>query len=212
MKKILSMILVAILAVTAFATVASAAEDQPLGDLSGKSTGWWLHTFDEGKCVEVVFTANGGFNGFATFIFASADPAAPVNVILLDGEGNELETVLHTAQGDNDYTIMFSKAYPAGNYSIKFVAAESNAGHWVLASCNAIEGGATVVQHTSNTNGNTLAAPHIKLLGADVEEGGEAGGDAGEDAPETADAAVVVIAMVAAVALAGAVVCKKANA
>lgn len=206
MKKIITLVLVLALAVAAFAIPASAAEDQPLGDLSGKSTGWWLHTFDEGKCVEVVFTAVGSFNGFATFIFASSDPAANVDIILLDGNGNELETVNQTFTGDADATVMFSKAYPAGDYSIKFVAKETHSGHWVLASCNAIDGGATVIQHTSNTNGNTLAAPYMNLLGAEAVE------EEPTETPDSADAAVVVVAMVAAIALAGAVVCKKARA
>ena len=123
-----------------------------------------------------------GFTGGAGSIKV-VDSGDAIVIYLNDAE---LTKITFTASDDVNYTAATAYVGDAEVFSGEVTVAK--------------EGGFSFYQRN-----NTLTIDNVVVTA--LEAGGE-----GDDAPETADAAVIVVAMVAAIALAGAVVCKKANA
>ena len=164
------------------------------------NTGWWMHPFTSQQWeFNAKFASPSAFDGIVAMFFANPE-GATVKINLIDESGKTLETVEHTQKGDGTATIDLSKAYPAGTYTIQILSTDNGA-HFVVGSSN--EGTFPVeISGNCNTNDSTLAAPIIFLRGAVPPSA------SGEPAP-TSDAAVIAIAAVGCIALAGVVVAKK---
>ena len=166
------------------------------------ATGWWMHPFaDQQWEFNAKCTSPSAFDGIIAPFYANPE-GATVKINLLDENGKILETVEHTQKGDGTVTIDFSKAYPAGTYTIQILST-ANGAHFVVGSSNAGEFPVEITGNC-NTNDNTLVAPIIVLRGAvPPAQGGEPSN------PGSGDAAIVAIAAVGCIALAGVVIAKK---
>ena len=182
----------------------SGAVDTPLYT-GGVTTGWWMHPFTEKDWeINATFNTPNAFDGFHFTFYANEDPGADVVINLLKGE-EVVETKNFTAVSNGEADITFDKAYAAGEYTIQFKST-ANGAHFVLGSAAASDV-AVEISGNGNTNGDTLAAPAITLHGATV--GGAEQPSGQPSNPQTADAAVIAIAAVACIALAGVVIAKK---
>ena len=139
-----------------------------LYDLSAYSTGFWAGP----NCgrptgdIAVTFETPNGFSGVFTAFFADNVPGALVRVDLYDEEDNLLESVEQKFVHNDNGIVKFSKAYAPGVYTVDYVYI-GETGHFVLGSGPATEIEA-VVSGDNGTNEDTLAAPSIALLNAEV--------------------------------------------
>ena len=146
------------------------------------------------KVCDISFTASIKFNGFVATYYAIGGQDTVVKLQLLDKDGNELESTDLTMNGDTPVgKTEFKKTYEPGDYTLRYTTGETG-DYFVIGTAKRGDSTAKIVN-----NGNEVAdvAPYIKLINA------EAGN------PGTADAAVIAIAAVACIALAGVVVAKK---
>ena len=181
MKKIVAVFIAVIMAVSVFAAfpVNAVGEDPDtyFYDTNGtyaSGMGYWLW-LDSGnyiadqKDMKIRFTTPNAFSGF----MMNCDSGNPTMTIrLLKKSGVVLEEITQVIGGEWN-TVNFSKAYPAGTYSIQIVAAHE---HFILrgtAPSNAIQ--VTVTGGVYNYGGTyATGAPMMKLIGAiapDVVEG-----------------------------------------
>ena len=180
------------------------------------ATGWWFNPVGDpdDRYVQVNFTATSSFSGVKGYYYCSNPPANPelgleysVMTVELIKDGSVVATTELRGVGDDWVTLDFGKAFAAGDYSLKYTCKsgsgiENNC--WcVIGSANGSDENVTVDNAGAGTNDNTLSHPALMLVGA-------AGSSSGETTPPaTADAAVIAIAAVACVALAGVVIAKK---
>lgn len=220
MKKIITAVLTAAMlavCVFSFSAFAEADNEQYLyKEGSECTTGWWFWDgagMPEGKYVNIKFTAKGDVTGFSSHQYSGA--AAAVKCSVLSADGTEIEAQTLNFTGDADFKVTFSKAIPAGELTIRFECTAAATGTWfVLGSSDAPDSGTVAeIETNAGTNDASKAAPFIKLdIAASTGDGdGDGTGTGDTDTPATGEASIV-IAAVAAVALAGVVVCKKVRA
>ncbi len=130
------------------------------------STGWWTNPFNKTTTATITFTADGWFNGFETFIYAS-NAAAPVHVTMTDAEGNVVLEKDFTMAGNFLYTFFEpDAAYAPGEYTLVFDGCNisDDIETWfVLGSGNATEG--KRISATGSTDAaSTLASPFFRLI------------------------------------------------
>lgn len=201
-------------------TVVAREPDQWLCDASAAAYmgGMWLWGLD--RNISLTFTAPNAFSGVCTLFFTSG---SDLMFTLLDKDGKELEKVECKGVVEGvAVTAQFSKAYKAGTYTLdisptSLTEVGGNA-YAVLATYSPradlpVEV-AGVFDYCSAADWNNMAgtsypdnanqAPFMFLVGAAKEASSETPVN-----PGTADAAVIAIAAVACVALAGIVVAKK---
>ena len=177
------------------------------------TTGWWFHPVGEPdeRFFTVNFTADGYFSGLHGFYFCSntdnGASQATMSVQLIQN-GSVLVEKDMVCNGDAWHDVDFGKSFPAGDYSIKL---SCKAGSGVENDCWCVVGacaGNADVTIDTNINGPADATllPCMMLIG-----GSSSGASSGTTTkpPKTADAAVVAVAAVAVLALAGVVVAKK---
>lgn len=178
MKKIVAVFLAVIMTAALFSAFpASAAGEDPdtyFYDTGGNYTdqiGWWLwlnptYGIPNVLDLKVKFTTPNAFDGF-TMRCQSGNPN--ITIRLLKKSGAVLEE-LQQIIGEGDITVNFSKAYPAGTYTIQFVADGVTVGypHFVLMAKEANPAIPLVITGGTYNGAGTYAngAPSIKLRGA----------------------------------------------
>ena len=174
--------------------------------------GLWSNPLTAGQTCTLTFDATTSFSGFCMMFYANPE-GATVDISLLDKNGKELEKLTHNQKGDGAPTLAFSKTYGPDTYTLKFVSVSAEkhidptAGEmdgWFVIGTADPGDTAVTVGGDYTTNEYTRAGILAFLVGAVKES------NAGENNnPGTADAAVIAIAAVACLALAGIVVAKK---
>ena len=148
------------------------------------------------KVCDITFTADIKFSGIVATYYAVGGQDTVVKLQLLDKDGKELESADLTMNGDTPTgKTEFKKAYEPGEYTLRYTTGETG-DYFVIGTAKV---GDAVTKIVNNGNEASGVAPYIKLTKA-AEQGTN---------PGTADAAVIAIAAVACVALAGVVVAKK---
>jgi hypothetical protein len=200
-------------------TVIEKYPDQWLCDSTATASvapGLWCYPFVEGATCSLTFDAVNPFAGICIMMYANPD-GADVEVSLLDKDGKELEKLSRTQKGDDAPTLVFSKSYDAGTYTIKFTTvSNATADGWFVIGTADPSSTDVAVSGEFTTNENTRAGILAFLVGAVKTDNGSTSepSDPGEPSapatnPDTADAAVIAIAAVACIALAGVVIAKK---
>ena len=165
---------------------------------------WWFNPLGDpdDRFITVTFTATSAFSGIKGFYYCSTDPEAASFKIEVIKDGAAVAEKIVKPEGDKWYETDFGKTFEAGEYTLRYTTVsgtnEENTSWFVLGGV-AGENDAVAVDANVNAPGpGTL--PAIMLIGATGNQGGN---------PQTSDAAVIAIAAVAVVALAGVVVAKK---
>lgn len=174
--------------------------------------GYWMNDPYQGRNIDIKFTSTSAFNALLAQMYANAPGAEAgpcvVTIKVLDKDGKELESqdfeVSNDADGDGTkeagdgiYTVNFKKTYEAGTYTISILPKSGQ--YFVLGGSEAGDGAVEVTGNFGTADQFIHEAPCAVLLGAVP----------GGSNPGTADAAVIAIAAVACIALAGVVVAKK---
>ena len=187
-------------------------EDQWLcgAEPSSMSPGWWFNPVGEpdDRYVTVTFTATSNFSGVKGFYYCSnvdnGYTLAHMNVALVK-DGNVVADAELASNGDNWAETDFGKTFGPGEYTLRYTC---KSGSGVENDCWCVIGVtdvATDVVVEANVNAPAAGSPVLMLIGADAAGSSqEPGGN-----PTTADAAVIAIAAVACIALAGVVIAKK---
>ena len=218
MKKIFAVLLTVVIAASSLFIVVSAKDPDTWLCAPGDSfsTGWWFHPIPakDWEC-SVSFTTPNAFDGMYYAAFSCEGEGVTVKIEVLDESGAVVDSVESQVVGNhntsaNAIEVRFQKAHAAGAYTIRFTPTDkydNDKAHWVLASAAAGDIATEVVGNAA-TNGDTLAAPAILLVGCDAPSAEQPGEQPGEPAP-TSDAAIIAVAALGCIALAGAVVAKK---
>ena len=163
---------------------------------------WWFNPLGEpdDRELKATFKATSSFSGIKFFAYCSPNPEiASFKVELISGGKTVFEKVIKT-EGDKIYETDFGKVYEAGEYTLRFTSASgsgvANTDSWFVLGGVKGENADVTVDASAALNGPAAGVlPAIMLVGATN--------------PGTADAAVIAIAAVACIALAGVVVAKK---
>ncbi len=148
----------------------------PYGSMAVLDTGWWTNPFNKDSVATITFTANGAFDGFETFIYAS-DVAQSIHMTLKDSDGNAVWEEDFNMFGNQRYTFYkrFGKFAP-GDYTIEFDGRNmaDDAGTWIVfGSTVPVEGEEKVAaasgSYGSNAGYTTLSFGLIK--GTEYKEG-----------------------------------------
>ena len=171
--------------------------------------GWWFNPVGQpdDRYVEVKFTAEGYFSGVHGFYYCSNPDGFPDlglayahMTLQLIKDGKVVAEKEMTPVGDNWYDVDFGKSFEPGEYSLKYSCRD---GSGVENNCWCVIGfcggsGSTTVE--ANVNAPAAGSyPALMLIGS-APEGSN---------PGSGDAAIIAIAAVGCIALAGAVVAKK---
>jgi len=177
---------------------------------SAMSPGWWFNPVGEpdDRYVTVTFTATSNFSGVKGFYYCSnvdnGYTLAHMNVALVK-DGNVVADAELASNGDNWAETDFGKTFGPGEYTLRYTC---KSGSGVENDCWCVIGVAAVATDVvveANVNAPAAGSPVLMLIGADAAGSSqEPGGN-----PTTADAAVIAIAAVACIALAGVVIAKK---
>jgi hypothetical protein len=175
---------------------------------------WWFNPLctpeqnTDGRQITVNFKAAGYFSGISVFAYCNAaDLGEASTKVELIADGATVAEGAIVSEGDKAYDVDFGKSFAPGTYSLKFTPLTGNNtanGTWFVLGGFAGTGEDVSVDHNVNGPADGIQ-PSIKLVGATPS--GSAPTPGGN--PKTADAAVIAIAAVAVVALAGVVVAKK---
>lgn len=219
MKKITALLLTTALLMVclfSFSAFAEADNEQYLyKEGAGVATGWWFHDGAGIRTTHYVafkFTAKGNVNGFTSYFLAS-QTAVTIKCSLLKEDGTVIASNTADYSGDGEVTITFDKVAAAGVLILRIESlTDADGSHFVVASSDAPDSGVVAeIDSGAATNESTKAAPYVKLsITTDAADAGSDSGS-GSDTPATGEASIV-IAAVAAVSLAGVVVCKKVKA
>ncbi len=171
--------------------------------------GYWNNgPFVEGRELTATFTAPAAFEGICIGIYANPS-GATFELSLLDSAGKVLETLEHTQAGDGAPSFMFSKTYQPGTYTLRIVSKSTQDGEngWLVIGTGAANEIPVTFGGDMNPGGN-LPGLQAFLLGA-LTYTEEDPGDQPDEPSPTSDAAIIAIAALGCIALAGAVVAKK---
>ena len=168
------------------------------------SPNWWFNPVGEkdDRFVTITFTATSSFRGVRGFYYCSnvdnGFTLAHMNVELVK-DGNVVAAAELASNGDAWADVDFGKSFGAGEYTLRYTF---KSGSCLANDCWCVIGGTAAggIENTVECNvtvNDASLAPALMLIGA---QGGN---------PGTADAAVIAIAAVACLALAGVVVAKK---
>lgn len=169
------------------------------------NTGWWFNPVNpqpDDRYVNVEFTAKKSFNGIRGFYWCNdldaAHGVANMTVELIK-DGKTVASGKAIGNANSWVDTDFGKTFEPGKYTLKYTCLDG-AGEgksWFVIGSSTVGSGDTVVTGNVNVTEN-MVYPAIMLK--TVEKASN---------PSTADAAVIAIAAVACVALAGIVVAKK---
>jgi hypothetical protein len=129
--------------------------------------GLWAFPATPGQYCTLTFTSAYTFNGFCMMIYGNPEGTV-VDVSLLDKYGTELEKQQFTQVGDAAPTIVFSKAYPEGTYTLKFtiVSGAGETNWFVIGTGDPNPAMPVTVGGNFATNENTRAGIYAFLTGA----------------------------------------------
>ena len=169
--------------------------------------GYWNNgPFVEGRELTATFTTPAAFDGVCIGIYANPS-GATFELSLLDASGKVLETMEHTQAGDGAPTFTFSKKYQPGTYTLRIVSKSTQDGEngWLVIGTGPANDIAITFGGDMNPGGNQPGLQAF-LTGAFTYE--EASEQPGSN-PHSGDAAIIAIAAVGCIALAGVVIAKK---
>ena len=177
---------------------------------ASQTPSWWFNPLcnaadDSGRYITVNFIADGYFSGIDAFCYCNpAENGSASTKVELIQSGSVVASGEIKSEGDKLYTVDFGKTFAAGTYSIKFsplTGSNTENDNWFV--LGGFAGSGEDVSVDANVNGPADGIqPSIMLIGS-------TGSGGGRTNPRTGDAAVIAIAAVAVVALAGVVVAKK---
>lgn len=129
--------------------------------------GLWAFPATPGQYCTLTFKSAYTFNGFCMMIYGNPEGTV-ADVSLLDKYGTELEKQQFTQVGDAAPTIVFSKAYPEGTYTLKFtiVSGAGETNWFVIGTGDPNPAMPVTVGGNFATNENTRAGIYAFLTGA----------------------------------------------
>ena len=132
------------------------------------STGWWYAPYAEGKSISVYFESTVWFNKIWFYAYASQRDC-PILLTVLNDSDDEVFSREIGVSGNTDNTIDLGIALAPGYYTIMFESVEVDDDlldniHFVLGSAGEGDVEVDLMSSGGNTNGDTQAAPAIRLI------------------------------------------------